>query len=114
MFLVTNRLLVAPGWEKELESRFEKRRRSIENEPGFVRMVVLRPVSRRKNRKTGEYEETETTSPYQIQTWWKSEEDFWAWTKSESFAAAHRETPPKEMYSGPASLEIHEVAQDSQ
>ena len=46
---------------------------------------------------------------YEVKTWWRSLEDFVAWTKSESFAEAHRNRPPKEMFAGPNVLEIHEV-----
>ncbi len=114
MILVTNRLQVSPGFEDELVERFEKRAGQIETEPGFVRMVVLRPIFRRKNRKSGEWEETSNVQVFQIQTWWQDEEAFWNWTKSESFRAAHAEKTNPEMYSGPASMEIHDVAIDAQ
>ncbi|MCP4501273.1 MAG: antibiotic biosynthesis monooxygenase [Deltaproteobacteria bacterium] len=51
MILVTNRLQVSQGFEDELVERFEKRAGQVETEPGFVQMVVLRHVSRRKNLK---------------------------------------------------------------
>ena len=46
---------------------------------------------------------------YEVKTWWRSIEDFEAWTKSESFAEAHKSRPPKEMFSGPSVLLVHEV-----
>jgi len=113
MILVTNRLQVAAGFEDELERRFRERAGQIEKEPGFVRMVVLPPVTRRKNRKTGAWEETDKTQVFQIQTWWDDEASFWGWTKSESFRAAHAHKPNPDMYSGPASMEIHRVAIDT-
>ncbi len=113
MFLVTNRLQIAKGFERELEERFQHRAKLIEREPGFVRMVVLRPIDERPNRETGAREPVAEPGVYQIQTWWKSEDDFWAWTRSESFRKAHAEKPNPAMYRGPAALEMHEVAIDS-
>jgi heme-degrading monooxygenase HmoA len=36
-------------------------------------------------------------------------DDFVAWTRSPSFAEAHKNRPPKEMFAGPNKLEVHEV-----
>ncbi len=108
MFLVTNRLAVSPGWEEELERRFAERAEQIEHEPGFVQLDVMRPVRRRKNRQTGEMEETAGPGVYLIQTWWQDEAAFWKWTESESFRAAHKNSPTPEMYAAPGQLEIHE------
>ncbi len=46
---------------------------------------------------------------YEVKTWWRSLDDFVAWTKSPAFAEAHANRPPKEMFAGPSQLEIHEV-----
>jgi heme-degrading monooxygenase HmoA len=46
---------------------------------------------------------------YEVKTWWRSIEDFVAWTKSPAFAEAHKNRAPKEMFAGPNVLEIHEV-----
>ena len=46
---------------------------------------------------------------YEVKTWWRSFDDFVAWTKSESFREAHSSRPPKEMFAGKNVLEIHEV-----
>jgi heme-degrading monooxygenase HmoA len=59
-----------------------------------VRNVVLKPVQ-------GE--------PYVVMTWWADEASFQAWTESEAFHQAHADRPPREMFSGPNQLEIHEV-----
>ena len=34
-------------------------------------------------------------------SYWESEEAFWAWTRSDSFRAAHSNRPPAEMFAGP-------------
>jgi heme-degrading monooxygenase HmoA len=46
---------------------------------------------------------------YEVKTWWRTLEDFSAWTRSPAFAEAHRDKAPKEMFAGPSVLEIHEV-----
>ena len=114
MFIVTNRIPVSPGHEADFEERFEKRAHLIENSPGFVKNLVLRPVKRRLNHKTGEYEESTEQGFHLVQTYWESEEAFWEWTRSESFRAAHSNRPPGEMCAGPNVLEIHEVIQTTE
>ena len=114
MFVVTNRIPVSEGHESDFEDRFKKRAHLIDQSPGFVKNLVLRPVSRRLNHKTGAYEEKEEQGFYLVQTYWQSEEDFWNWTQSESFRAAHSNRPPAEMFAGPNVLEIHEVIQTTE
>jgi heme-degrading monooxygenase HmoA len=46
---------------------------------------------------------------YEVKTWWRSLDDFVAWTKSPAFAEAHSNRAPKEMFAGPSKLEIHDV-----
>jgi heme-degrading monooxygenase HmoA len=53
--------------------------------------------------------DTDAEGYYEVKTWWRSFADFEAWTKSEAFAEAHRNRPPKEMFRGPNVLEVHEV-----
>jgi len=109
MFIVTNRIPVASGHEEEFEERFRKRAHLIDSSPGFVQNLVLRPVSRRFDHKTGQWTDNEDQGYYLVQTKWETEEDFWAWTNSDSFRAAHSNRPPAEMFAGPNVLEIHEV-----
>ena len=35
--------------------------------------------------------------------------DFEAWTKSDAFMESHANAPPKQSFSGPSKLEIHEI-----
>lgn len=46
---------------------------------------------------------------YEVKTWWKSMEDFEAWTLSDAFAEAHARRPPKDMFAGPSKLLVHEA-----
>ncbi|MFI5399009.1 MAG: antibiotic biosynthesis monooxygenase family protein [Candidatus Binatia bacterium] len=109
MFVVTNRIPVATGHESDFEDRFRKRAHLIDRSPGFIKNQILRPVQRRFNHQTGQWEETAERGYYLVQTYWESEQAFWDWTKSESFRSAHSNRPPAEMFAGPNVLEIHEV-----
>lgn len=114
MFVVTNRIPVAEGHEADFEDRFKKRAHLIDESPGFVKNLVLRPVQRRFDHKTGTYVEKEEQGYYLVQTYWETEEAFWDWTNSESFRTAHSNRPPVDMFAGPNVLEIHEVIQTTE
>ena len=94
MIVVANRIAVSKGYEKEFEDRFKNRARLIDQEPGFIRNMILRPVQ---------------SDYYVVMTFWESRESFEAWTKSDSFRKAHSERPPKEMFSGLIWSESHKV-----
>ncbi len=114
MIVVTNRIPVAPGWEAKFEERFRDRAHLVDQSPGFIRNQVLRPRPMTLDRETGQWSpDPEKPAFYEVKTWWASFEDFTAWTKSPSFAEAHKNRPPKEMFAGPNALEIHEVFLDS-
>ena len=110
MIVVTNRIPVAAGHEIDFEDRFRKRVHLVDSHPGFVRNEVHRPKPMRFDRQSGGWSpDPEAQGYYEVKTWWRSLDDFVAWTKSESFAEAHRDRPPKEMFAGPNVLEIHEL-----
>ena len=59
---------------------------------------------------TGEWQEdADKQGYYEVKTWWRSFDDFVAWTKSDAFAEAHKNQPPKEMFAGSSELGVHEV-----
>lgn len=95
MFVVANRVPLASGWEAQFEERFRKRAGQIDKQPGFVRMEVLRPVSK--------------DTPYVVLTVWESQAAFQAWVGSEDFKAAHRNPLPKDAFAGEGKLEQHEL-----
>lgn len=95
MYVVANRVPVTAGWEETFEARFRQRAGQIEQQPGFVRMEILRPVS--------------PDTPYVVLTTWEDEAAFRAWVGGEDFKAAHRNPLPKEAFSGEGRLEQHEV-----
>ncbi|MQA92291.1 MAG: antibiotic biosynthesis monooxygenase [Gemmatimonas sp.] len=101
MITVANRLYVAPEFAERFEGRFRERAGLVDKMPGFISNQVLRPVN--------------PGDPYVVLTWWESREAFRAWTESEEFRVGHARsgTLPKEAFTGPNKLEIHEVIQDS-
>ena len=96
MIVVSNRLQVAKGHEKEFEERFEGRARLVENMLGFVRLEILRPIK---------------SDYYIVLTHWRDEVSFHAWTESVEFKEAHRNRPRGEIFAGPNVFEMHEVIQ---
>lgn len=101
MITVANRLFVDPAFADRFEARFRDRARLVDRMPGFISNQVLRPVN--------------PGDPYVVLTWWESREVFEAWTGSEEFREGHARsgTLPKEAFTGPNALEVHEVLQDS-
>ncbi|MDH5671764.1 MAG: antibiotic biosynthesis monooxygenase [Myxococcales bacterium] len=110
MIVVTNRIPVAAGHEIDFEDRFRKRVHLVDESPGFIRNEVHRPRPMKLDHQSGQWsEDSDAEGYYEVKTWWRSFDDFVAWTKSESFAKAHADRPPKEMFRGANVLEIHEV-----
>lgn len=107
---VTNRIPVAEGHEIDFEHRFRNRVHLVDQSPGFIRNEVHRPKPMKFDHDTGGWkDDPDKQGYYLVKTWWKTLEYFVAWTKSPSFAEAHSDRPPKEMFAGPNVLEIHEV-----
>lgn len=98
MIIVMNRVPVAEGQSEAFLDRFRTRAGLVDSQPGFIRNLVLKPLK-------GEH--------HVVMTFWKSREDFEAWTGSAAFREAHSRVPPKEMFKGHAELEIYEVALES-
>ena len=110
MIVVTNRIAVAAGHEIDFEERFKKRVHLVDQSPGFVRNEVHRPKPVKFDREAGTWVDDRTAEVfYEVKTWWRTMNDFVAWTKSKSFREAHRDRPPKEMFSGPAKIIVHEA-----
>jgi len=95
MYVVANRVPVAPEWTEKFEERFRSRVGQIDRQAGFVSMQILRPA--------------DDDSPYVVLTTWKDKVAFEAWVGSEDFRQAHRNPLPKEAYREGGRLERHEV-----
>ncbi|MCP4190108.1 MAG: antibiotic biosynthesis monooxygenase [Planctomycetaceae bacterium] len=110
MIVVTNQIPVAKGHEIDFEDRFRNRVHLVDQAPGFIRNEVHRPQPVKFDHETGQFiEDPHAEGFYEVKTWWKSLDDFTAWTRSEAFAEAHANRPPKEMFRGPSQLDVHEV-----
>jgi heme-degrading monooxygenase HmoA len=101
MITVANRIFVAQEYAEAFEERFRTRAGLVDDMPGFVSNQVLRPTS--------------PGDPYIVLTLWESRAHFEAWTTSEAFLKGHARsgTLPKDAFTGPNTLEIHEVVLDS-
>ena len=95
MYVVANRVFVAPGWGEQFEERFRQRAGQVDKQAGFVRMQILRPADEK--------------SPYVVLTTWESDEAFNHWVGSEDFKLAHQNPLPKEAFNGEGGLERYEV-----
>ncbi|MEY4580464.1 MAG: hypothetical protein RL701_5167 [Pseudomonadota bacterium] len=112
MIVVTNRIPVAEGHEIDFEDRFKQRVHLVDSAPGFVRNEVHRPRPMKLDHASGTFvpdPSPEAQGYYEVKTWWRTLEDFVAWTRSPAFAEAHRNRAPKDMFRGPNVLEIHEL-----
>ena len=96
MYVITNRVPVAEAYRDEFEKRFRNRAGQIDQQDGFLRMEVLRPL--------------DDGGCYLVVTMWESEHAFRNWIKSEDFEIAHKNPLPKDAYTGEAKMERHEVA----
>jgi heme-degrading monooxygenase HmoA len=98
MIVVQNRVPVAKGHEEAFLDRFRARRGLVDSQAGFLRNMVLRPIK-------GDY--------FIVLTFWESEGQFRAWTRSDAFKEAQSRLAPEGMFNGQSELEIHAVALDS-
>ena len=110
MIVVTNRIPVAEGHEIDFEDRFKRRVHLVDQSPGFVRNEVHRPRPVKFNHETGNWDEDKSQQGYyEVKTWWRTLEDFTAWTRSPAFGEAHKNKAPKEMFAGSSELLVHEL-----
>ncbi|AFZ68321.1 antibiotic biosynthesis monooxygenase family protein [Deinococcus peraridilitoris] len=102
MITVANRIYVNPDFAEAFEARFRERAGLVDQMPGFLSNFVLRPT------KSGE--------PYIVLTLWESREAFEGWTQSDAFHQGHARSGslPREAFSSPNILEIHEVISHAQ
>ena len=97
MFVTMNRFTIDPAHREAFETRFNQRAGLVDNEPGFIRNELLRPVDN-------------SSEQHIVFTMWESKQDFENWARSESFRKAHeraRETP-REWFLAPTKLEAFE------
>ena len=101
MITVANRIYVKPEYGEAFEARFRDRAGLVDQMQGIVSNQVLRPVNE--------------GDPFVVFTTWESREECLNWVRSDAFVKGHAQsgTLPKEAFTGPNVLEMHEVVQDS-
>jgi heme oxygenase (mycobilin-producing) len=103
MIIVANRMFVAPEYEEEFEERFRGRARLVDEMPGFIWNLAVRPC------KEGD--------PYVVLTFWESHAHFKDWVNSDAFKEGHARLATwrakKEAFTQPSTVEIHKVFLDS-
>ncbi len=98
-YVVANRVFVKPEFADEFEQRFAKRAGQIDQQPGFVRMEVLKPRS--------------DDTPYVVLTHWQDEQAFDNWVGSEDFKLAHQNPMDRNAFLEGGGIERYEVAVSS-
>lgn len=100
MFIAMNRFRVKKGSEADFEAVWLRRDVFLSREPGFMAFHLLRGP------------QSDSHSLYVSHTIWASREAFEAWTRSESFRAAHKDAGHnKPLYSDSPQFEGFEVIQ---
>ncbi|HLT58414.1 MAG: antibiotic biosynthesis monooxygenase [Limnochordales bacterium] len=101
MYVVMNRIPVQPAFAEAFEERFRQRAGAVDQMPGFVRTLVLRPDN--------------PEDPYVVLTLWESKEAYTAWTQSEAFQQGHARSGrlPREAFRGPNKVETFTAFVDS-
>jgi heme-degrading monooxygenase HmoA len=94
MFIATNNFKVAAGRGEDFEVSWRNRRSYLDEVPGFVSFALL------KGDNEGEYVSM---------TVWESREAFLDWTKSEAFAAGHRQGSVAGVLEGPPVVKLYQA-----
>ena len=80
MYIAMNRFRVQKGSEDAFETIWKNRDSNLKQMPGFVAFQLLR----------GPLNEEEGYTLFASHTVWRSQDDFLAWTRSESFRKSHK------------------------
>ncbi len=101
MITVANRIYVKPEFQEQFAQRFIERAGLVDHMPGFIANHMLRPT------KEGE--------PFVVLTFWESQDALNHWIGSDEFKQGHARSGslPREAFSGPNVLEIHDVVSSS-
>lgn len=78
-FVALSRFEVLPGWEESVASAFRARPGLVDDEPGFLRLEVLRPMS--------------TPTEFWLLTFWTDEASFRRWHREHDRRAVHGRIP---------------------
>lgn len=107
MFISINHIPVKAGREADFEKRFRERDRSVEKQPGFHSLDVLKPGSRMIMGSAPE----SCGNEYQVLTRWTDEAAFKSWIGSDSFKQSHSRDIDPTMFDGKSYLTFHEAVE---
>lgn len=94
MFIAMNNFRVNPGQEEAFEARWRDRETYLDQVPGFIEFALLRGDEQ------GEYISHSV---------WRDRASFDAWTKSEAFAAGHRQGSVAGVLAGHPVVRLYEA-----
>jgi heme-degrading monooxygenase HmoA len=94
MFIATNNFKVNAGREADFETQWRNRESYLDTVPGFISFALLRG---------------DNPGEYISQTTWESRDAFLAWTRSEAFAAGHRQGSVAGVLEGPPVVKLYEA-----
>jgi heme-degrading monooxygenase HmoA len=103
MFEAMNKFWVNEDRHQEFEEVWKNRDRHLSGVPGFKNFKLLKGSPK---------EGDEKRRPYISYSLWESEEEFWAWTKSEAFKKAHQNRTPEGIIMGPPEFSGYTVILD--
>ncbi|MFN8657634.1 MAG: antibiotic biosynthesis monooxygenase [Candidatus Obscuribacterales bacterium] len=107
MFISINHIPVKAGREADFEKMFRERDRSVEHQPGFHSLDVLKPGSRMVMGSAPE----SCGNEYQVLTRWEDEAAFKAWVHSDAFKKAHSREMDTTVFDGKSYLTFHEAVE---
>lgn len=95
MFIAMNRFRVSAGREADFERTWRERKSYLAEVPGFVQFALLRDEG--------------WSGEYVSHTTWRDRDAFLEWTRSDAFAAGHRQGPVTGLLEGPPQLSTYEA-----
>lgn len=104
MFISINHIPVKAGREADFEKMFRERDRSVEHQPGFVSLDVLKPGNRMAMGGPPE----SCGNEYQVLSRWENEAAFRSWTTSDAFKKSHSRDIDMTVFDGKSYLTMHE------
>ena len=105
MFVSINHIPVAEGREADFEALWHDRDGSVEQQPGFISLDILKPGMKMTHGGPPEKQD----NFYHVTTRWESEEAFRAWLTSDSFKRAHDRKVDRTIYAGQAFVTTHAI-----
>lgn len=103
MFISINHIPVRAGREEDFEKMFRERDRSVEKEPGFVSLDIMKPGVKSVHGGPPE----PLGNEYQVMTRWENEAAFRNWLKSDAFKRSHSRPTDPEIFDGKSYLTLH-------